>query len=426
MPSLVYPLPARPRLRHLNVIPVELNGERLIAIQDPQQFTEPIAVSEALGVILLLCDGLHTPQAIHQLLVSRLGAKISLPEVLALLEKLDEWLLLDSDRFAAHSRRIKQEFISAPVRPGVHAGASYPAEPKALQARLDEILAAAPETEIPEKKLVGLIAPHIDLRVGGRAYAPAYRTLHQGLTERLETGQPLTVIILGTSHYGGEGLFIGSRKDFETPLGRIGCDTEFLDRLETRLGNSISADDTAHRQEHSIEFQVVFLQHLFGPQIAAGQLKIVPLLVTSFQALLDENFPQKKADERAYQAFVAALRTTLTDPASGQTCLLVGGDLAHIGRKFGDPFDAVEMLDQVAKADAELLEVVCTGNASALLAHIARDQDARKVCGFPPMLTLLDVLDTFGNCEGRMLHYEQWHEEATSSAVTYASWAFFA
>lgn len=423
---LEFPLPARPRLRPLQILPIQMDGERLIVIQDPQKYTETLVVSEALGLFLVLCDGQNSPQAIQQILQVGFGVDLPSSKVIEILEKMDRWLLLESLRFEAYRRDFDQKFITATVRPGAHAGGSYPAEPKALRARLDEILATTPDVTVPAKKLVGLIAPHIDLRVGGRAYGPAYRVLEKGLAQLKEDSVPLTFVILGTSHYGGEGLFIASRKDFETPLGRMTCNQDFLDRLENKLGVSISQDDTAHRHEHSIEFQVIFLQHLFAEKIAKGEVQIVPILCTSFHALLNGHAPQTPPPEvKEYQAFVSTLRQTL-DEYPAPTCLIVGGDLAHIGRKFGDPFDAEEVLKQVAEHDTELLNLVRDRNAKALLEHMARDQDARKVCGFPPMLTFLDALEAYGQCQGEILHYEQWSEKETSSAVTYASLVFYA
>ena len=365
MPSSLHlPLPERPRLRQIQLIPAEAEEERVFIAHDPQNYTEPVIIPEALGLFLLFCDGQHTVENMQQAIRFQAGITIPRERIVQILEMFDSFLLFDSPRFDQFQAKIDEEFLSSPVRPCAHAGASYPAEIDALRARLDEILAGGPPVEArPDSRLVGLISPHIDLRVGGAVYAPAYRVLGESLAH-LEDDPTLerTFIILGTSHYGGNGLFIASRKAYETPFGQLQCDVAFLERLEAQLGRSISQDDTSHRHEHSIEFQVIFLQHLFPQAAEQGRLRIVPILCTSFQALLDGSVGTENPDELEYQDFVKALRTTLQAHAQS-SCLLVGGDLAHIGRKFGDPFDAEEKLEAVAEADSELLSVVEQRNA---------------------------------------------------------------
>lgn len=424
--NLHFPLPERPRLRHVQLIPAEAEAERVFIAHDPQNYTEPVIIPEALGLFLLFCDGHHTVENMQQAIRFQAGITIPQERIIQILEMFDSFLLFDSARFQQFQSKVDAEFIASPVRPCAHAGASYPADMQALRLRLDEILAGGPPVEArTDSRLVGVISPHIDLRVGGAVYAPAYRILGESLAHlEDDPTAELTFIILGTSHYGGNGLFVASRKAYETPFGQLQCDVAFLEHLERQLGHSISQDDTSHRHEHSIEFQVIFLQHLFPQAVAQGRVRMVPILCTSFQMLLNESDVAGNPDRGEYQDFVKALRATL-HAHTQSSCLLVGGDLAHIGRKFGDPFDAEEKLEAVAQADSALLSVVEQRDAQALLTHIAQDQDARNVCGFPPMLTFLDALDVFGDCEGEVLHYEQWHEVERASAVTYASLAFW-
>ena len=57
---------------------------------------------------------------------------------------------------------------------------------------------------------------------------------------------------------------IATRKDFATPLGAAETDGELLDAVAARCSLDLFADEFAHRREHSIEFQVVWLQHVIG------------------------------------------------------------------------------------------------------------------------------------------------------------------
>lgn len=410
-----------PRLRPLQLFADET--AQIIIVHDPQGFTEPIGLDIRLAPLLLLCDGQHSRAELPALLLHRFGQRWSADEVADIIQRLDEWFLLDSPHFADLAARQMAAFRAAPVRPAAHAGISYPDEPEALRQRLDAILAhtaACPLGADQLQQLVGVVAPHIDLRVGERAYAPAYRLIER-LAATLPAGEPVTFVVLGTAHYGGDGLFVASRKDYATPLGPLPCDRDFLDRLETRLGTDISADDTPHRQEHAIEFQAVFLRHIFDQHREAGRtVRMVPILCTSLHELYAADEDCRARAQAEYQAFIQAFQATLAEQPH-RTLLLVGGDLAHVGPKFGDHFDAQTKAAELERADTELLSYVAAGNSAAVLDHIAGDEDARRVCGFPPLMAYLDALSAFGPTVGQVLHYEQWQERPTRSAVTYGA-----
>ena len=68
-----------------------------------------------------------------------------------------------------------------------------------------------------------------------------------------------------------------TRKPYLTPLGETGVDLRLVDELIERGGPAVRAEDYCHSVEHSIEFQVVFLQHLFGPGV-----RVVPILCGAF------------------------------------------------------------------------------------------------------------------------------------------------
>ena len=86
-----------------------------------------------------------------------------------------------------------------------------------------------------------------------------------------------------------------------------------------------------HRAEHSIEFQVVFLQYVLGKE---RSFSIVPILVGSFQDLLERGIDP--IDDPEVRRFVEALR--LAEAASGKNVAYIGGiDLCHVGPEFGDP-----------------------------------------------------------------------------------------
>src|SRR5207248_8000227 len=149
---------------------------------------------------------------------------------------------------------------------------------------------------------------------------------YKELAERTDAG---LFVIVATSHYSPT-RFTLTRQDFKTPLGVAPTDQAYVDRLAAHYGDSLFDDPLAHLPEHSIELEVVFLQHLFG---RARPIRIVPLLVGSFADCVESG--ADPADQPDIARMVEALRAA--EAGAGEpVCYVISGDLAHIGPKFGD------------------------------------------------------------------------------------------
>ncbi|HEX3727755.1 MAG TPA: AmmeMemoRadiSam system protein B, partial [Pirellulales bacterium] len=265
--------------------------------------------------------------------------------------------------------------------------------------------------------LCGVLSPHIDLRRGGPAFAWAYKQI-------IEQSQAELFVIFGTAHNPMRNLFSLTRKDFETPLGTVSTDRKFVSRLAAQVTAApgcgdvnLFADELAHRQEHSIELQVVFLQH-----VLAGRrpFTIVPVLVGSFHEFVEGRRSPLESPQVA--AFVAAMRRS-TAEHPGKVCYISGGDLAHIGQRFGDrAFLNTPRLKAQADDDRTLLAAACRPDAEAFFEHVARQQDRHRICGLSPTYTMLRVMEPK---RGQLLRYDQAVELDGTSCVSFASAAFY-
>jgi hypothetical protein len=262
-----------------------------------------------------------------------------------------------------------------------------------------------------------IVAPHIDFHRGGRAYAWAYKDL------AASEGADLFVL-LGTSHCGGQTPFILTLKDFETPLGLVQTDKDFVKRLQQRCDQDLFADEYLHRAEHSLEFQVVFLKYaaqLRARMTATAErpFKIVPILVSSFHPMVLSQTPPE--DAAAVQKLLGALRE-LVQHETRDVCLVAGVDLAHVGREFGDSEPVTEeFLKWVEREDQKLLERLSALDAPGFFNEIAKDQDRRRICGFSPLYCLIHLLD---GASGTQRKYSQAFTPETGSAVTFTSMVF--
>src|SRR2546430_4985839 len=191
-------------------------------------------------------------------------------------DTLDEQGFLDSARFAERRAAIDSAFLQAPTRPATHGGSAYPVDPAELRALFDSFF-APPEGPGPfdghapgRPRVVGVIAPHIDFHRGRSAYAWAYRDL----AERSDAD---LFVIFGTCHTGMAHPFALTLKAYESPLGEVPVDREFTEALAKRARQDCFGSEGAHREEHSIEFQAVFLRYLFAGR---REISIVPVLAS--------------------------------------------------------------------------------------------------------------------------------------------------
>jgi len=406
----------KPRIRPVEAVPIEQEGQTYIMLRDPSGIAPaPIAIGTGAYFLVTLFDGSNTVLDLQAAFTRRFGDILPSEHLQSLIDALDQGYFLDSQRYADRVREIQDEFARAPLRPAALAGLAYENDPTRLRAEIASYFRrpGAPG-EIPPPRadgaaLSGLISPHIDPRRGGAAYAHAYGEL-------LTRERPELVVILGTSHYGmGPQLFTATRKDYATPLGAVATDRGFVDRLTARYNQGdLFAQEILHRNEHSIEFQALFLAWALG---TAGY-KIVPILVGSFHEMVGTG-EAPGFDERV-RGFIEALRAELA--AEARRVLIVAGvDFAHVGRKFGDQFKADEKVAEWVKSeDLALIENIKRGDPGGFFAEVAKDRDARKICGLSPMYTQLELLRGH---RARLLLHDIAMEPQTESLVSFASLA---
>ncbi|MFB3906092.1 MAG: AmmeMemoRadiSam system protein B [Acidobacteriota bacterium] len=147
------------------------------------------------------------------------------------------------------------------IRKAAVAGSFYPAERERLVSFLGELrLSPAP----PLLKAKAVVAPHAGYVYSGRLAAEVY--------SRVEL--PRRFIILCPNHTGmGASLAIMSQGAWETPLGLVPIDTRLASAIRLRHP-PLEDSFLAHRDEHSLEVQLPFLQHLLG-----NDFQFVPICV---------------------------------------------------------------------------------------------------------------------------------------------------
>src|SRR4029453_18460190 len=106
-----------------------------------------------------------------------------------------------------------------------------------------------------------------------------------------------------------------------------------------------------------------------------------------------------EADPRVPR-FLDALAATIA-ATSQRVCVIGGVGLAHVGPRFGDAEPNTQAsLAAVEREDRAMLDAVVAGSAGDFYESVARDSDARRICGLSPLYAFLRALP---GAQGRLL-----------------------
>lgn len=395
-----------PRLRvDLDFFPSDSAEHPGLVIRDPLRYSDSVLVIPPVLVpCLALFDGEHSRLDLKELLV-RITGQLQVSELEeSLLGTLQAAGFLEDERFELLKRQKEQEFAGLEQRMASHAGAAYPDEPEALKRTLSSYLDGGPQREALES-LVGVAAPHVSPWGGADCYRAAYTALSQQHKDK-------TFVILGTSHYGPPGRFGLTRKPFATPLGLAQTDQDLVEKLARQP--AAIAEDYHQAIEHSIEFQVIFLQHLFGPDV-----RIVPILCGSFFLnLLQGKRPEE--DKPVARFFDQLAEIGVLE--SHRLIWILGIDLAHMGRRYGDQRSAFAFsgwMNEIAQQDRQRLDRIAEGDREGFWEMLGR-QDELRWCGSAPLYTFLQVAPRI---KAKVRAYHQWQIDP-QSVVSFAALSF--
>jgi AmmeMemoRadiSam system protein B/AmmeMemoRadiSam system protein A len=140
------------------------------------------------------------------------------------------------------------------IRQPAAAGRFYPGDPAKLRAAVQRFLADAvpAATERP----IAIVSPHAGYIYSGQIMADAFAQA-RGHAYQL-------IVLMGVNHTtpGFDGVSVFSGSGFRTPVGIAEIDTEAALRLVDHFPRAV-LDKSVHRDEHSIEVLVPFVQVVF-------------------------------------------------------------------------------------------------------------------------------------------------------------------
>ncbi len=352
---------------------------------------------------LALFNGRRTKADLQAELARTLGEAEADGVVVHLIDALSHAGFLEDESYQKLKRDRVAAFAHSPVRLPVHAGSAYPAEIGPLEKCMRHYLEGAGPTQ---PAVMGIAAPHVSPEGGWQGYRAAYKELTPDLRDR-------TFVILGTSHYGEPDKFGLTRKPFETPFGSTSVDPALVAELEEQP--AVLAEDYCHSVEHSIEFQVVFLQSIYGANV-----RILPVLCGSFgRSIRTGRLPE---DNEPVKRFLAALGA-IAEREKDRLFWVLGVDMAHLGMRYGDNFVARANQDEmnvVRERDLLRIERVNASDPRGFWDLVKENQDDLKWCGSSPFYTFMKAVP---QARGTLQHYQQWNIDERS-VVSFAGITF--
>ncbi len=391
-----------PKLRPVEFFSVRVHGREMVGVRDPEGIVEDtLLLPPPVALVASLLDGKREIVDVQTEYARRSGGEILLrADLERIVTELDEAGLLLTESYQDRRRKLLEAYRRAEVREAYHAGRSYPSDPETLRAMLHRYLETVNPTELLGLRPRGVIAPHIDFHRGGWCYGWAYAALR---------GSPArTFLLLGVAHAACPAPFVLTEKPFRTPLGTVPVDASFVEALRARAGD-LTEHELVHRNEHSLEFQVLFLQ----AALEGEEFTIVPLLCSGFEQWCGVGSPREVPEiERVIQA-LRALVSGREDVA-----VVVGVDLSHVGPRFGDrdPPD-VRLASRTSLRDHAVLEALVRGDPEAFWREGMADGNRQRIDALSAVYTALRVLEPV---RGRLLRYGQAPDPA-GGIVSFAS-----
>ncbi|MFH1249120.1 MAG: AmmeMemoRadiSam system protein B [archaeon] len=287
------------------------------------------------------------------------------------------------------------------MRNPIVSGSFYPQNKKQLQDQINESINSADISKILQQKTYGVVVPHAGYNYSGKCAGYAYSQIKQDCYD--------TFIVLGTNHTGyAESDFAVCSQDFKTPLGICHTDGELLKEI-IELGKNrgifvgeTEKDKLAHKNEHSIEVQIPFIQTI------SNRSKILPIIC--------------KTGEIEKQKSFASIIIEASKKMKREIFIIASSDLTHFGFSYGfTPFHS-SIKENLHKMDLEAVSLITKFKSKEFLDYA----NETTICGSNAISTCIEICKALGSKNAKLLNYYTSADlsDDYSASVGYASIAF--
>jgi AmmeMemoRadiSam system protein B len=289
------------------------------------------------------------------------------------------------------------------TRKPIVAGQFYPGQHGSCLDEINECIQQEKPAELLPETIVAGIVPHAGWTFSGSLAALVFSAIKQ------RHDNVNTFIIFGAAHgYYGSSPAVYDKGSWLTPLGEVAVDEELADAV--LKSDAAVSDTSAHQDEHSIEVQIPFIQHLFA------DAKILPILTPPNEQAISLGEAVGDIIKREKQKKIVCIGST---------------DLTHYGPRYGftpkgTGANALQWASGVN--DKEFIDLALKLQPQKMLASAAENLNA---CGPGAAAAAVAVARKLGKTKGLLLAHTNSNEvmlekmgASSAEAVGYAAIVF--
>ncbi len=252
------------------------------------------------------------------------------------------------------------------LRQAAVAGYFYKGSPESLKRQVADFILP----DAPQKRAIGVVAPHAGLIYSGSVAGAVYSSIEI----------PDRVILIGPNHTGlGAPVSLMTKGSWETPLGTVAIDEPLAASILSR-SSRIKEDALAHLREHSLEVQLPFIQY------RKQDFRIVPIqmLDTRLETCLDVG--------RAVGEAIAELRMRNDPKMTNGVLIVASSDMSHYERAAAAKEKDSKAIQQVLSLDPEGL-------------YRTVKEYGITMCGYGPATAMLSAAKMLGATKAELIKY---------------------
>jgi AmmeMemoRadiSam system protein B len=235
----------------------------------------------------------------------------------------------------------------------------YPRDPSHLEQLLEKFFSVSHRGG----NSLGIVSPHAGYIYSGEVAAQAFSTISPDFSG--------TFVVIGPSHRGY--INCVSKVPWETPLGVVDTDVEFVELLD------IETDEFSHRDEHSLEVQMPFIKYRFP------RARIAPVMMGQ---------QDYSSAMRLAEKIGTAIKRTKRDVR-----IVASSDFSHYVQE-----------EKAKKDDLYAIEPLTSLDVPEFY-HRIEDRQV-SACGYGPIAAMVTVCGKLGAKTAQLIRY------ATSGEVT--------
>jgi AmmeMemoRadiSam system protein B/AmmeMemoRadiSam system protein A len=233
----------------------------------------------------------------------------------------------------------------------------YPADANVLKKQIESLFRKADVK--PIDNVIAVILPHAGYAYSGQTAASALKTINRKYKR---------IIVIGPTHQlpMEEILSVPRVTHYETPLGQIPLDVEFINSLlEYPMFQNVPY---AHKYEHSVQIELPLLQH------CQKDFAIVPIVAG-----------------QCSPGTIRKASSILRSFVDSETLVVASSDFTHYGPNYRYVPFTENISEQIKKLDMGAYEYIAKLDSEGFLEY--RRKTGATICGYIPIAVLLSMLD---------------------------------